>query len=75
MPKGPNGQKRPADAIARAIMVAQIATGEIAEETTANTKRRRDDGKAGGLARAITLTPEQRREIARTAADARWKKS
>jgi hypothetical protein len=27
MPKGPQGQKRPADAVARAIMVAKIATG------------------------------------------------
>ena len=29
MPKGPQGQKRPADAIGAAVMVAQIATGEI----------------------------------------------
>lgn len=32
-------------------------------------------GKAGGLARAAKLTPEQRSEIAQTAARARWKKS
>lgn len=32
-------------------------------------------GTAGGLARAIKLTPKQRTEIARTAASARWKKS
>jgi len=31
MPKGPQGQKRPADVIARAVMVARIATGEIEE--------------------------------------------
>jgi len=31
-------------------------------------------GKKGGKARAETLTPEQRSEIARTAAEARWKK-
>jgi hypothetical protein len=29
MPRGPKGEKRPADAIGAAIMVAQIATGEI----------------------------------------------
>ncbi len=29
-------------------------------------------GKKGGAARAATLTPEQRREIARRAAQARW---
>lgn len=32
-------------------------------------------GKKGGPARAARLTPEQRREIARIAAAARWKKS
>lgn len=31
-------------------------------------------GKSGGLARAAKLTPEQRREIARRAANARWSK-
>jgi hypothetical protein len=31
-------------------------------------------GKKGGAARAAALTPEQRSEIARTAAGARWKK-
>jgi hypothetical protein len=29
MPKGPRGEKRPADVIGAAIMVAKIATGEI----------------------------------------------
>ena len=33
MPKGPQGQKRPADAIGLAVMVGKIATGEI-EDTT-----------------------------------------
>ena len=33
MPKGPRGEKRPADVIGAAVMVAKIATGEIAEET------------------------------------------
>ena len=37
MPKGPQGQKRPADAIARAVMVAQIATGEIEEDRYASS--------------------------------------
>jgi hypothetical protein len=38
MPTGPKGQKRPADVIGAAIMVARIATGEI-EDTIP------DDGK------------------------------
>jgi hypothetical protein len=32
-------------------------------------------GKKGGKARAAKLTPEERSEIARIAAEARWKKS
>lgn len=39
MPKGPKGQKRPADVIGAAVMVAKIATGEIEEATEP------DDGK------------------------------
>ncbi|SEH49636.1 RNA-binding protein [Magnetospirillum fulvum] len=74
-PKGPQGQKRPADVIGAAIMVARIATGEIDEPTEP------DDGKdpaakalgaKGGKARAEALTPEQRAEIARKAAATRW---
>lgn len=34
MPKGPNGQKRPADTIGAAVAVGRIATGGI-EETLA----------------------------------------
>jgi hypothetical protein len=38
MPRGPKGEKRPADAIGNAVMIAKIATGEIEDLTT-------DDGK------------------------------
>ena len=38
MPKGPKGEKRPADVIGAAVMVSKIATGEIDDLTT-------DDGK------------------------------
>lgn len=77
MPKGPKGEKRPADVIGAAIMVAKIATGEIEEATEI------DDGKdpaakalgaKGGKARAQALTPEQRAEIAKKAAAKRWEK-
>lgn len=71
MPKGPNGEKRPADAIGAAVMVAQIATGEI-EDVKASGRVK--SGLAGAKARAESLTPEQRSEIARKAADSRWKK-
>ena len=66
MPKGPNGQKRPADAIGAAIMVGRIATGEI--EDTSNEPK----GSAGGKARAKALTPSKRAEIARLGARQRW---
>ena len=36
MPKGPQGQRRPADAVGCAVQVARIATGE--EEETTPTK-------------------------------------
>lgn len=71
MPKGPQGQKRPADVNSAAVMVARIATGE-AEETTANEARQRG-GKAGGSARAEKLDSEQRVAIAKQGAAARWK--
>lgn len=32
MPKGPKGEKRPADVIANAVKVMKIATGEEEEE-------------------------------------------
>jgi hypothetical protein len=66
MPKGPNGQKRPADAIGCAVMVGKIATGEI-EELPDGPK-----GAPGGKARAETLSPSRRSEIASIAATRRW---
>jgi hypothetical protein len=41
MPRGPKGEKRPADVIGAAIMVGRIATGEIEEGVGAP----QDDGK------------------------------
>lgn len=38
MPKGPQGQKRPADVIGNAVHVMRIATGEAEEEPPAVTK-------------------------------------
>lgn len=66
MPKGPNGQKRPADAIGCAVMVGRIATGEI-QEVPVEPK-----GSPGGKARAETLSPSMRSEIASLAARKRW---
>ncbi len=71
MPKGPQGQKRPADVVGCAVRVAKIATGEIVELTKKKSGRVRS-GKAGAKARAEKLTAEKRREIAKKAAVARW---
>jgi hypothetical protein len=71
MPRGPKGEKRPADVIGAAVMVAKIATGEI-EDTKGKAPNRAKGGKAGGAARAKTLTAEKRREIAKKAAKSRW---
>jgi hypothetical protein len=74
MPKGPQGQKRPADAIGLAVMVGRIATGEIEDTTDPSKDHHREGGKKGGAARAASLSPEQRSEIAKKAAAKRWKK-
>ena len=37
MPKGPNGEKRPADAIGLAVMIGKIATGEIEDTSNASS--------------------------------------
>ncbi len=73
MPKGPRGEMRPADTVGAAVMVAKIATGEIVEDLQEKSGRTRS-GKAGAKARAQKLTKEERSEIARKAAGARWSK-
>lgn len=67
MPIGPQGQKRPADVVARAVMIGRIATGEI-EEAGKPAKSRAN----GGLARSERLEPKRRSEISKSAANARW---
>jgi len=75
VPKGPSGQKRPADAISRAVQIMRIATGEEKEGgPTPGTEANRKGGLKGGKARADALSPEQRTDIAKKAAAARWKK-
>lgn len=75
MPKGPKGEKRPADVVGAADKVMQIATGEIGETTDdGKNKAAVELGRKGGQARAKKMTPEQRSEIARKAAQKRWSK-
>ena len=75
MPTGPRGERRPADLIANAVRVMQIATGEAVEEFEADDgkdKGAQAMGRKGGAARAASMTPERRAEIARAAATKRW---
>ena len=75
MPKGPKGGRRPADVVSNAVHVMKVLTGEAEDAPPA------DDGKdpaakalgaKGGAARAKSMTPERRAEIARKAAATRW---
>lgn len=76
MPRGPRGEKRPADVIGNAVRVMQIATGEVEDNPLeAGKEYARKGGLKGGRRRAAKLTAQQRSQIARVAAQARWKRS
>lgn len=76
MPRGPKGEKRPADVIGNAVKVMKIATGEEEDEKTDDGKSKAavSLGKRGGKARAARMSAERRAEIARAAATKRWQK-
>ena len=75
MPRGPKGEKRPADVIGAAVMIGRIATGEIEDLTTDDGKNAAAValGRMGGKARAAGLSAKKRSEIARKAAAKRWR--
>ena len=73
MPKGPQGQHRPADVVGCAVLVAKIATGEIEDDGYAVASRKRS-GLRGAKVRNDNLSAERRAEIARKAAASRWEK-
>ena len=77
MPRGPKGEKRPADVIGNAVKIARIATGEETEELTDDGKDKAavSLGKRGGKARAKAMTPARRSEVAKKAAAKRWSKA
>ena len=80
MPKR-SSKKQPRDVNALAASIISQATGEEtpkAEDSEKNpyaVELGRLGGKKGGKARAEKLSPEQRREIAKKAAQARWQKN
>jgi hypothetical protein len=70
-------QKLPADVNKKAKSIVDIATGESEAKDVDPIKAAaaalgRKGGLKGGKARAEALTPEQRAEIAKKAAAARW---
>lgn len=75
MPKGPRGERRPADVIGCAVHVMRIATGEVEDKHRDAAKEyMRQGGLKGGKARAAKLTKKRRAEIAKKAAKARWRR-
>lgn len=77
-------RKRPRDPSQLAKFIVDIAAGEVEdrkptpEEQGKSAKavaRGKTGGLKGGKARATSLSAEQRAEIARLAAQTRWKKS
>jgi len=72
--------KRPRDMNQLAKHIAGIATGEVESDPYEGknplaVELGRKGGLKGGRARAKSLTPQRRKEIAKLAAEARWKKS
>src|SRR5579863_1997555 len=79
MPTGPKGQKRPRDTNQLAKLMVDILTGEVEDRERTPEERGVDPaasamGKKGGPARAASMTPERRAEIAKRAAEKRWSK-
>jgi Spy/CpxP family protein refolding chaperone len=76
----PKRSSNDSDSTKNALRVVETATGG---PLTAKARKRRKNphavalgrkgGKVGGAARAANLTPEQRSQIAKVAAAARWK--
>jgi len=78
MPRGPKGERRPADVIGNAVKVMRSATGEEPEDFGPSEDGKdpaaKALGKKGGEARAAKMTSERRAEIAKKAAASRWRK-
>jgi len=70
--------KRPRDPLQLAKLIGDIATGQIVDEVEdgknpQSVLKGKKGGAVGGKARARSLTSSQRIEIAKKAADSRWK--
>ena len=74
MPKGPRGEKRPADVIGGAVKVMRIATGEESEDAQVPEARSRQEAAAVPL-HVQQADGKESSEPVKAAADARWKKT
>ena len=83
MPKGPRGERRPRDPNQLGKLIVDISVGEAEDPISTPESEGKDVaavalGKRGGLkgghARAASLAPQTRSEIASKAAKARWGK-
>ena len=77
MPRGPKGEKRPADVIGNAVKIMKIATGEIDDVPDVKPGKNAaaaELGRLGGAARAKSLSKKKRTEIAKKATIKRWAK-
>lgn len=72
------GPKRPRDPNQAAKLLIDIISGEVEDTLSAAKKaddtKGRPEGLKGGAARSRNLNAVEKRDIARTAANARWKK-
>lgn len=73
MPKRSSKKKNPKDVNVLAASIVEEATTELVKNPAAVALGRLG-GKKGGIARMQKLTAEERKELARKAAIARWSK-
>ena len=75
-------KKRPRDPLQLGKLIVEIAAGQVEDREPTPEEQGKDPaavnlgrrgGEKGGRARALNLTPDQRQEAARLAANARWK--
>jgi hypothetical protein len=74
-----NRPKRPRDFSQAAKLVIDVATGQVEDRAPTPEEQGKDPaaaamGRKGGAARAKSITPQKRAEIARKAARKRWAK-
>ncbi len=81
--KSTTKKRQPSDINLLAAQIVEAATGPAKEEPTTETQPEKNPaavalgrlgGLKGGKARAEKLTPKKRSQIAKKAAEARWKK-